>query len=236
MNKVLKVFLIIFTVIVIVLGVFILYCKRSCMRYRLGDMIKGKQHRDGITFGIMSSRFYHYLVFPNSIASKYMKRTDNESDLEVLSDIILHNKYSKNKYNNTIIIHIRTGDVLEPKHCKADIQTIIDDGCGDYCKPFSYYKYQLEQIPSSINKITIISGNHDFVKSTKSLQYLELLKQRFADMGYEVEILYNQHPDKDFTIMCLAKYFIPSAGGFSTLAKNTNEYIKVINKENFFIK
>jgi len=162
-----------------------------------------------------------------------MKRTSKISDLEVLKDIVLHNKHSDSSYTDSIVIHIRTGDVLHPPHCFDNIQTILEKGVVsthyniaiEYCKPFSYYKDELKRTHRNIKKITLISGNHKMMKSSKSLRYLQLLKQRFVDIGYEVEILYNQPPDKDFTVMSLARYFIPSAGGFSLLAKKMNNYI-----------
>ena len=220
-NKIIVICFVVLISIVIGFGCFLIYCKQQNKGYRLGDMVKFRKWRNKIT-----GKFYHCLLFPNSIACKYMKKTNNDNDFEVLSNIILHNKYSKYKYNDRIVIHVRTGDVFDHPTCKVPLQTIVDKGCRNQLfKPFSYYKDELKQIPNSIKKITILSGNHMFVKSTKSLQYLELLKQQFVDLGYEVQILYNQPPDKDFTIMSLAKYFIPSGGGFSSLAQELNEYI-----------
>ena len=39
----------------------------------------------------------------------------------------------------------------------------------------------------------------------------------FVDKGYNVEITYNNDADTEFILLCGAKYFIKSMGGFSTL-------------------
>ena len=87
MNKLTTGILLIIGVIVIILfiNIYVYFVKERYNKvpyyfYRLGDMIKNKRWRDR-----HDGRKKHYKLFPNSIATKYMKLTDKDNDYLLLN-------------------------------------------------------------------------------------------------------------------------------------------------------
>lgn len=107
---ILLIFIVIFVIIILV----ILH-NDKITPYRLGDMFTfpGYFNKDIKLHRIMGE-FYHHTIYPNSIASKYMKRTKEPNDYNILLDII-NKELAKNKIklptDDTIIIHIRIGNM-----------------------------------------------------------------------------------------------------------------------------
>ena len=51
---------------------------------------------------------------------------------------------------------------------------------------------------------------------TKSILYIKAIVKIFAENGFnQISLRINRNPDEDFLVMCNAKYFIQSGGGFS---------------------
>ena len=79
--------------------------------YRLGDMFRSKKFRDD-----GSGKDYHLKNFPQSIASEYMRRTDDDSNYAVLMEICSDYMKKQNYLRpspQTLVIHLRIGDVID---------------------------------------------------------------------------------------------------------------------------
>ena len=190
--------------------------------YRLADMIKSKKFRTN------ELKKKYPIIFPNSIATEYMKRTDEDNDLDLVIDIIDKRKTDIHKrYNNYIIIHLRTGDVIDKTNYSVDDflnKNIKYANNIQYVYPLSYYKKILEKLEkNNIKNILLISGFHHKGNHLKSIEYIDRIKGFFEDNYYKVEKRINNDPDDDFIIMCNSKYFVKSGGGFSRMISNIIE-------------
>ncbi|SVE12541.1 uncharacterized protein METZ01_LOCUS465395, partial [marine metagenome] len=76
--------------------------------YRLGDVVKDKSHRNCI-----EGRELYYKLYPNSIATKYMKSTDENKNYKLLTSIVKEYKPTLKPNENELVIHIRVGDIIE---------------------------------------------------------------------------------------------------------------------------
>ena len=187
--------------------------------YRLGDMINNKgggRERKGLGFD------YHIKHFPNSIATEYMLKTEKAKDFNTLLDIT--NKRQPKFYpDDTIVIHLRIGDVIDETDVSLDDiltdYTKFSNGL-QYVKPIKYYTNLIDTIHNyKIKKILLIGGFHRKGNHDKSLQYVNHIKQHFENNGFKCTTRINKNTDEDFLIMCNSKYFVPSGGGFSSIIK-----------------
>lgn len=191
--------------------------------YRLGDMIKYKHHRLNRDLGLN----YHKKNFPNSIATEYMLTTNNKSDYPVLLKIISKRNYPR-QYTNHLVIHLRLGDVIDNStHSVNEFlhrPVYVNYSKGNsvnYVKPIEYYKsIIIKSKLLGISKVIFITGFHRGKDHTKSLKYLSHIKNLFESKGFQCQTRINLDPDEDFLIMCNAKYFVPSGGGFSNVITN----------------
>lgn len=192
-------------------------------RYRLGDMIKYKNHRYNKDLGFN----YHKNKFPNSIATEYMLTTNKMSDYPVLLKIISKRNYPR-QYTNYLVIHLRLGDVIDNSTHSVDdflFKTInlyqTNGNSVNYVKPIKYYQQIINKSKTlGISKVILITGFHQGTNHTKSLKYISHVKKLFESKGFECQTRINLDPDEDFLIMCNAKYFVPSGGGFSDVITN----------------
>ena len=192
-------------------------------KYRLGDMIKYKNHRYNKDLGFN----YHKNKFPNSIATEYMLTTNNMSDYPVLLKIISKRNYPR-QYNNYLVIHLRLGDVIENSTNSVDdfllkpvYLTHPNGNSVNYVKPLEYYQQIINKSKTlGVSKAILITGFHQGTNHTKSLQYVSHVKNLFQSKGFQCQTRINLDPDEDFLIMCNAKYFVPSGGGFSDVITN----------------
>lgn len=185
-------------------------------RYRLGDMIKYKSHSSNKEWGFS----YHKKNFPNSIATEYMLTTNNKSDYQTLLKIISKRDYPR-QYINYLVVHLRLGDVIDNSNYSVDEFLFKKINSHNYVKPLGYYRkiiYKSKIL--GISKVIFITGFHQGKNHTKSLKYLSYVKKFFKNKGFQCQSRINLDPDEDFLIMCNAKYFVPSGGGFSDIITN----------------
>jgi len=159
--------------------------------YRLGDMIYSHLVRDKYK-QLYSSRY------ANSIVSKYMKRTTKSRDLDILESIIKEYSPRIKPRKNTLVIHLRVGDVV-----KRDVDFLLKQENLIYTKPLSYYKDVIKDY-TKIKSITLVAGGC-------------FLKELYTEMGYNVNVRIGKNADDDFVFMSRAKHFIPGGGKFSNL-------------------
>jgi hypothetical protein len=204
-------------------------------QYRLGDIIKSKKWRHQSSREIrskegikMSSLDYHLKHYPNSIAVEYISRTDTERDLDVLYDIVRARTVpSLIPDKNTLVIHLRIGDVIDGS--KFSIDDFLDEDNEimgvkynkrgvQYVRPISFYKKIVQQIQNlPIKKVILVGGFHIDGDHSKSLEYVKHIKNFFESHNYMVTERIDHDPDEDFIFMSNSTYFVQSGGGFSKL-------------------
>jgi len=225
-----KIFIFLLLLTGIILAIVLPITNKETYAYRLGDIVKGHQYRyrrDGW--------LWHKTHYPKSIATKYMKiiktlpKSKQNNNVEVLQKIINEQKYKKyHNHNSNIVIHIRTGDVIDQQKYSVDQflskerPYVTGEGVVRphyYVKPLSYYKSLLEKIDQlGLDKnIILVTGFHKEDDHSKSLQYIDKIQKFFEKNGYLVTTRINHDPDEDFVFISTSKYYIPSGGGFSLL-------------------
>jgi hypothetical protein len=156
-----------------------------------------------------------------------MLTTNNMSDYPILLKIISKRNYP-GQYRNYLVVHLRLGDVIDNSTHSVDeflfkpIKLYHPNGNSvGYVKPLRYYEETINKIKNlGISKVIFITGFHRGRDHTKSLKYLSHVKNLFESKGFECQTRINLDPDEDFLIMCNAKYFVPSGGGFSDVITN----------------
>ncbi len=196
--------------------------QKEAFGYRLGDMVKSKMARNA-----KDGRELHYAQFPNSIASEYMRKTDEDNRLDLILDILKERttQPTQTPPPDMLVVHLRIGDVIDktPYMVKEFLSRYIMHHNGfNYVKPLSYYQEIIEQIrPLNIKSVTLIGGFHSDTKSQqKSIVYVNKIREFFEKNGFVTYTRINFDPDEDFIFMCNAEYFTPSGGGYSSLVKN----------------
>ena len=205
----------------------------SWIKYRLGDMFVYTDQP------WMIGPLWMKKHYPNSIATQYMLQSNFTShNYSILMDIV-NNKtssvipslISRKELNETLMIHLRTGDVIDRNPWES--YGIL---AGEYPRsskpPFKYYRSlsfykivldELHQINNSIKKAIIITGFHkkykesEGVDHSKSMEYISGIGKFFEYYNFTVSIRVNLDPDADFVLMCNARYFVKSGGGYSRL-------------------
>ena len=188
--------------------------------YRLGDMFWSEDQRskkDGYR--------RHTRDFPESIAVEYMNK--QSANYELMIQIV--NERTRNHSelipnNHTVVIHLRTGDVIDMnEHTVDEFLKLRNLTYWEYTRPLSFYDNIFNEIKSqniTFDHVMIITGFHKQIDHKKSVLYIEHTVNHIERMGYNVTLRINQNPDDDFMIMCSSKYFIKSGGGFSRMIGN----------------
>lgn len=185
-------------------------------QYRLGDMVTIKDLQDK-----PNGKGYHLKHFPNSIASEYMKTTNEIGRFDILADIV-RKKYNPVSANSdTIVIHLRIGDVInESSKSVEEILTYptkndLNKYYNDYYTPtINYIHDQILQL-SSITNAILVSGSHMPVNETKSCKYIFTVKEYLEMKNYSVSTRLGSDPDEDFVLMCKCENLISSRGNFA---------------------
>ena len=195
--------------------------------YRLSDMITTGYHKD-----FFMGKRYHLKYYPDSIVSKYFKKTDEINRFKILKELVDNYKLEKQiDYGNTVLIHLRLGEVIEESKYSAKdfFEKQIDwskFNTSRYINSKKYYEYILKNNKNIPKKIIIYSGGvFSSNKSKKSREFINLIKNFFQERDFQViDTYYNsRNPDDDFVTMSRSKYFIKSGGGFSKLVSKMVE-------------
>ena len=193
---------------------------------------------------------FHLDIYPNSLASKYIKNSMmRKDDYNLINELINNVEEYKNingGLDNEIVIHLRTGDTINIKNTKSN-----------YSYSFDYYEKLSETLSKQYKyknkKIILVSGIHLLLYDCKSYAdiknalYLEnhtsneisdekLNNKFYTNFKYSteyinkiknifekyfiVEIKLSGNPDYDLIYMSKSKFFIHSGGWYSDLCKN----------------
>eukprot|EP01084_Bolivina_argentea_P003661 6884_1 len=181
--------------------------------YRLGDMIQDAHWRNE-----MSGYKYHKANFPDSIAVQYMEQIQSgkDMDLKLLLQIISTRKQLY-PLNNTLVVHLRTGDVLDvPCSYRTGQNTM--NLIYDPISVFDGLKSKL--IFHNLSNVVLVTGFHIQGNHTNSLNYIIKIKKWFQQNNFSVSFRINENVDNDFVFMCNSQFFIQAAGKFSnTIAR-----------------
>ena len=197
-------------------------------QYRIGDLFYMREAR-GIKYcGKISCKEYHLINFPNTIASEYMRRTDDEGNYEILHNIVLNTKLKDPSLyvpKNSCMIHLRIGDVIDES--EFTVSQLLEKarlyGNLNYVKPHSYYLEKIEKLKDlGVKDVLIIAGSHNDYDLTKSWEYITEIEKLFLNNGFNVMLYTGNHPDDDLILSFRVKYFIASGGGYSDLLSNIN--------------
>ena len=196
--------------------------------YRLGDIL----YRGGGGFHMLIKSIDERWV--NSIAYKYKnnpnynKQKYGDVDLNYLINIIDNFEYEKPP-SNTLVIHLRIGDVIGMKNNNENHYWM--NGVNHYVKDKKYYKEILKKIKKyKIKNIHIITGSHFNNNIEESTKFIDEIIDIF-EKKYHTKLIITNNPDKDFVYMINSKYFCPSGGNFTTIIKNI-----VLKKNNIIIQ
>ena len=176
--------------------------------------------------GFYDSVLYHETMYPGTIAYEYMKRNKQfmkKQNLQLLKQIIMEqqNKY-KDVLENTLVLHIRVGDVL----CTYKEKKVFNNKYtkkGDTVWWNSVIEYIKE---NDITEVVIIAGTHFKECLEESANYI-LDRTLFLQNNANVTVRHRlgQSPDDDILFCQDAKHFITTGGEFGKL-------ISLINKNN----
>lgn len=227
------------------------------INYRLGDIIlmNFKRHEacdegwsGGKLDGAESLRDCTIRMWPESIASLYMKQTNDESNMKVLNKIVSEKSktYTSLPDKDTAVFHIRVGDVidinLDPvKYPKSRTFTAEEFwskrtcsfphiGCPDWafyvrCKSEMQDKInRIKTLKIKIKKICFVYGVHAAGDFPESKKYLAKCKELCENQGFVVELKNHKDADESFVYMCNSKVFVQGRGGFSRLIANVVRY------------
>lgn len=196
--------------------------------YRLSDMIT---ENDGIRNNPMGVK-YHLKYYPESIVAKYYSNQNEPNNMSLLYDIVKNYKLEKYPSEDMLIIHLRVGDVLE--HSKHSVDEHLNkeliytiQSHRNFVKPYSYFQKIIDSNKELLpKKIEIKAGGCCCDDKSKSMEYIQKIKQFFEKNNFEVE--YNKenafkNPDDDFVYMSHGKHFIKSGGGFTNLIEKMVE-------------
>lgn len=195
--------------------------------YRISDMITTGYHKD-----FFMGKRYHFKHYPDSIVSKYFRKTNEINRFDILKELVDNYKLEKKiDYENTTLIHLRLGEVIEEsKYSGKDFfEKQIDwslFNTSRYVNSKKYYEYILDNNKNIPRKVIIYSGGcFSSNKSKKSKEYINLLKSFLEEREFKVINTYynSNNPDEDFAVMSKSKHFIRSGGGYSKLVKKMVE-------------
>jgi len=201
-----------------------LYNGNQWNKYRFGDIFKG------YLFDNLKGENLYYLRdinknYPNSFGSKYVQysgypKSFKKNDYDILEKIFNEYNYDKPD-NNTLVIHLRLGDILNTSKTHYI----------DYYYSYDYYRKLLEKIKKNdnIKKVDIVTGLHTNKLVKESNDRLNIIRNIF-DENYPVNVIITNNPDKDLYYMCHSKYFCKSgkSGGYTNIVSH---YVKK-NKNN----
>jgi len=204
--------------------------------YRLGDMIASMYRWDP-----QWGQQYHFKKFPRSMASMYMRATEENENWSILNECIRRKFGSREKdlqVQRQLVVHLRVGDVMDDDHARQiPVQRFLSHWTvkwrgGYYVVPKAYYENF--EIPNNVKKFVIIANPYfhvnEGIEPRNSKAYISAIVQVFQEKGIEVEarITSNQadvtcsdeRADEDFALAVSAEALIISGGNFGRALGN----------------
>ena len=200
--------------------------------YRIGDCLRhpeylDERHPHSIT--------YHLYKYPGSIAQEYLqtkypqlkdkyydkkafKKYIDENlenlryDYPLLIEIVNKRKKNETIPENTLILHIRAGDIICGNNSNQKKYSKVGDTAWWNTEVVGYIKKY------DITNVIILSGSH-FNKCLKESKDYLMERANFLNeqTGASVDFRLGQPPDDDILLVSGAKHFITTGGGYGEL-------------------
>ena len=200
--------------------------------YRLGDMFKSHTER-----GKKDGWRLHSRKYPDSIAVEYMMKIEDrfhgsDSDYSTMMQIVDDRIANRTELqslmpdNNTLVIHLRTGDVIEDDTLPIREFLSFDNASAPkrrgrwMTRGLPFYADIWDHIQrdgAPIDYILVCTGWHYKIAHYRSIAYINEVIKYLEQMVDAVEIRINENPDEDFMIMSQSRYFVESGGGYSRM-------------------
>tara|TARA_Y100000748_G_C15456584_1_gene473168 strand:- start:589 stop:1041 length:453 start_codon:yes stop_codon:yes gene_type:complete len=138
------------------------------------------------------------------------------TNLSVLKNIVnKRNIHSSFLQNDTIVVHLRLGDVLDLPYYreKRNIARM-------YVRPITFFRNL--KLPTTVKTAFIVSNVsfRTYGIPWKSKEYLKNVTEILQSRYLHVVNYTGATPDDDFLFMTRAFYFVKSGGGFSNLVSH----------------
>jgi hypothetical protein len=140
-----------------------------------------------------------------------------------MEDISKEKKYER-PAENELVIHLRLGDIFNPRTV-ADKRRPIQDAWRRYSRFFEKNDFGLD----SLGKITVVTALHfganektgrffysNFAKK-ESIKFLRMLEGQVNDVGHELNLISNEDIDRDICYMSGSMHYVKGLSGLSRL-------------------
>lgn len=195
-------------------------CIDHCMEYRLADIFSGRMQKDATVAANLTSVIC--AGWPESIGCNILRQRKARDLKTLLSLVDGHRTRAaiKSPPTDTLVVHLRLGDVLDwpfyvhVRKCTAEV------GCY-YVHPISFY--ETLPIPPTLRRVQLLGDPRyryrSDVGSRRSVEY----RARVADVftrrhGLATTIRAPASADDDLAYMAQATHLVPSRGGYGALA------------------
>lgn len=183
--------------------------------YRLSDMTTVQAMRDKI-----GNRVYHHMLYPDSLASAYLRRTSRCGKYDTLLHLVakLYNKVPPPS-PDTVVVHVRVGD-LHDSPGYAHLQDALWDAkpSHDRAQSIGFYAAGLQEARRlGAKRAVIVGGAHLYYKDyPRSLAFLQAVEDLVRKEGLALEgRRYGGNPDEDVAYMARAAYILGAKRGFA---------------------
>lgn len=199
--------------------------------YQLGDCFFD-------TMGMRAGKYgqqHHKERWPNSLAVAYMERTTAAGDYRVLTDLVRTRGGAPPA--TSLVVHLRTGDVLDQAGLPLRAflghyqplcwQHDLRETGSVYAQPLNYYENIV--VPPDVKDVVVVASTayhspwEKAAEQDNSRQYIKAISDVFVQKGYRVTERLNGDADQAFLFCAQARHFVPSGGGFSTMAASVVE-------------
>ena len=177
--------------------------------------------------------------WPNSLASQYLRETNAEGDVKVLSRLVYSCRNTSCPNPKDAVLHLRVGDVIDNVQGRTALDfwarptSIYEGDTTRLSYPdWSYYVLCEAQFRNLLDKlkthdisgVKLVYGVHTEGEFPESKEYIRFCKEFIEREGFEVELMSHADADEAFTYMCNAKTFFSTGGGFGRLIGNIVAY------------
>lgn len=194
--------------------------------YRLGDMIMRKEAR-------RKWRDQHLSSFPSSLASRYLRETDESFNVEVLEKLVGSYRGVASPSDDILVVHLRVGDVLDRDYSSENkglgyVRMLpVDDFLSEqrgwpYIRPISHFRQAGQEAKKlGAKRVVIMAGSHfpQFSPYPRSMEYIRKIKKMFEEeLKLPCKLRLGKKADVDFVFLSRAKLVTLTGGNFSVIA------------------
>jgi hypothetical protein len=200
-------------------GLFLTAKAHSWGGYQLGDVVKGISASH---LGWYRLRKRYERIWPESIATEYLKRTTDSKRFDILCSIARSRgrKAKDLPGPHDVVVHLRLGDVADrSRQTAASLWQRGSGSPGYYIKGAAYYDKIAMDLHKNVSKVFLVGWNHhgSYGNHETSNRYRDYVLNFFESKGYKVVSRWENSPDDDFIFMVHAATFVYGGGGFSRI-------------------